>query len=171
LILVFWCSAHDPTFVGDMLAAYMTSVQVRICRMQGLCLGMIGGISAADGWMRWIRLSGGLVACLIKASRSQLTATPRRLPPLSSDLGDNASLASLPFPLRTVSLINHSPTVESMSQPVLASQRRFPATLLLSPYLTVNHAHNYLGPLAGGRPPPTVWESSAPPGMTINDHH
>lgn len=91
--------------------------------------------------------------------------------PLSSDLGDNASLASLPFPLRTVSLINQQPNRRECVAASPGQSAKIPGHPFIIPYLTVNHAHHYLGPLAGGRPPSTVWESSAPPGMTIIDHH
>lgn len=91
-------------------------------------------------------------------------------PPLSSDLGDKASLASLPFPLRTVSLINQQPDRRECVAASLGQSAKIPGHPFIIAYLTVNHAHNYLGPLAGGRPPSTVWESSAPPGMTIIDH-
>jgi hypothetical protein len=111
---------------------------------------------------------GGLVACLIKVSSSQLTATPRRLP---SDLGDNASLASLPFPLPSVSLINQQPDRRECVAASLGQSAKIPGHPFIIAYLTVNHAHNYLGPPAGGRPHSTVWESYAPPGMTIIDHH
>ena len=91
--------------------------------------------------------------------------------PLSSDLGDNASLASLPFPLRTVSLINQQPNRRECVAASLGQSAKIPGHPFITHYLTVNHAHNYLGRLAGGRPPSTVWESSAPPGMTIIDHY